>query len=145
MENCCHAWAGALGCHLHILDKLQNRVCWALGPSFAASFKPWVHCRKVTSWGLFESSITLVDVHLNWQSWSPFLIFMGGQLVILIVLYDFSISILRCYRDFSVSTFFLTQPYPGICCLQNAFLWPMILMVVSLKSISTFYLWVLSI
>ena len=32
MEYCCHAWAGALGYCLDMLDKLQKRKCRTVGP-----------------------------------------------------------------------------------------------------------------
>ena len=37
MEYCCHVWAGAPGCYLELLDKLQKRICRIVGPSLAAS------------------------------------------------------------------------------------------------------------
>ena len=37
MEYCGHVWAGALRCHLELLDKLQKRICRTVGPSLAAS------------------------------------------------------------------------------------------------------------
>ena len=37
MEYCCHVWAGAPSCYLEMLDKLQKRICVAVGPSLAAS------------------------------------------------------------------------------------------------------------
>ena len=37
MEYCCHVWAGAPSCYLELLDKLQKRICRAVGPSLAAS------------------------------------------------------------------------------------------------------------
>ena len=37
MENCCHVWAGALGCYLELLDKLQKWICRTVGPLLATS------------------------------------------------------------------------------------------------------------
>ena len=53
MEYCYHVWAGAPICYLDLLDKLQNRICRIVGPSFAASLEPLVHCRNVASLSLF--------------------------------------------------------------------------------------------
>ena len=39
MEYCCHVWAGAPGCYLELLDKLQKRTCRTVGPSLAASLE----------------------------------------------------------------------------------------------------------
>ena len=43
MEYCCHIWAGASSCYLELLDKLQKRICRAVGPSLAASLEPLAH------------------------------------------------------------------------------------------------------
>ena len=43
MEYCCHVWPGAPSCYLELLDKLQKRICWTVGPSLAASFEPLAH------------------------------------------------------------------------------------------------------
>ena len=40
MEYCFHAWAGAPSCHLELLDKLQEKICRAVGPLLAASLEP---------------------------------------------------------------------------------------------------------
>ena len=53
MEYCCHFWAGAPGCYLELLDKLQNWICRAVGPSLAASLEPLSHHRNVGSLSLF--------------------------------------------------------------------------------------------
>ena len=43
MGYCCHIWAGAPGCYLELLDKLQKRICRVVGPSLAASLEPLTH------------------------------------------------------------------------------------------------------
>ena len=53
MEYCCHIWAGALTCYLELLDKLQNQICRAVGPSLAASLEPLAYCRNVASLSFF--------------------------------------------------------------------------------------------
>ena len=53
MEYCCHVWAGAPGCYLDLLDKLQKRICSNVGPSLATSLEPLAHCRNVASLSLF--------------------------------------------------------------------------------------------
>ena len=49
MEYCCCFRAGAPNCYLDTFDKLQKRVCGAVGPSLAASLEPMAHLRKVSS------------------------------------------------------------------------------------------------
>ena len=53
MEYCCDVWAGAPGCYLELLDKLQKRICRTAGPSHTASLKPLTHRRNVASLSLF--------------------------------------------------------------------------------------------
>ena len=60
---------------------------------------------------VFSIGITLVDVHINWMNWFQFLVFVGGQFVILDVV-KISIS--------AVS--FHAQLDSGLLYLQNAFL-----------------------
>ena len=43
MEYCCHVWAGAPSLYLELLDKLQYRICRAVGPSLATSLEPLAH------------------------------------------------------------------------------------------------------
>ena len=40
MEYCCHVWAGAPSCNVKLLDKLQKRICKAVGPSLAVCLEP---------------------------------------------------------------------------------------------------------
>ena len=42
MEYCCHVWAGAPSCYMDLLDKLQERICKIVSPSFAASLDPCI-------------------------------------------------------------------------------------------------------
>ena len=35
LEYCCHVWAGAPGCYVELLGKLQKRICRTVGPSLA--------------------------------------------------------------------------------------------------------------
>ena len=37
MEYCCHVWSDAPSWYLELLDKLQKRICRAVGPSLADS------------------------------------------------------------------------------------------------------------
>ena len=46
MEYCCHAWSGASGRYLELLDKLPKRICRTVDPALATSFEPLVHCQN---------------------------------------------------------------------------------------------------
>ena len=43
IEYCCHVWVGAPSLYLELLDRLQYRICWTVGPSLATSFEPLAH------------------------------------------------------------------------------------------------------
>ena len=43
MEYCCHVWAKAPSCYSELLDKLQKRICRAVGPSLVVSLEPLAH------------------------------------------------------------------------------------------------------
>ena len=53
MECCCHVWAGAPSCYLELLDRFQKPICRTVGPSYAASFKPFAHRQNIASLSLF--------------------------------------------------------------------------------------------
>ena len=105
MEYCCHDWAGAPSCYLELLEKLQKRICRIVGPSIAASLEPLAHRRNLSSLGLFysyyfgrcSSELTqLVPVPFSW----------GRSTRYYDRLHDFSVTILRCYKDVYVNSFF---------------------------------------
>ena len=55
MEYRSHVLAGALSCYPELLDKVQKRICRAVGPSLATSLGPLAHRRNVASLSLFGS------------------------------------------------------------------------------------------
>ena len=106
VEFCCHVWASSASNYLEMLEKLQEWICRTVGPSHAASLECLANHQNVSSLSLFYR-YHFVDVHLNWLSWFHFLILEGGLLVILVnILYDFSVTILRFYKDVYVNCFF---------------------------------------
>ena len=105
MEYCCHVWACAPSCYLELLGKLQKQICRIVGPSLAASLQPLAHHQNVASWSLFyryyfgRCSSELAQVSL------PF--FRGRSTRYSDKLYDFSVTICRCYKDVYVNSCFL--------------------------------------
>ena len=111
MEYSCHVWAGAPSCYLELLDRLQKRICRTAGPLLTASIEPLPLRRNVTSLSLF--------CRYCFGRYSSEL----GQLVPLPFsrerstcyfdkLHNFSVTILRCYRDVYVNIFFLRTVRP---------------------------------
>ena len=106
MEYCCHVWAGAPGCYLEFLDKLQKLICRTVGPSVAASFEPLAHRQNVASLSLFcrcyfgrcsSEPAQLVPLPFS----------RGRSTRYSDRLHDFCVTIRRCYKDVYVNSFFL--------------------------------------
>ena len=53
MEHCWHFWAGAPGCYLELLDKLQKQICRTVVPSQAACLESLAYHWNVASLSLF--------------------------------------------------------------------------------------------
>ena len=104
MEYCYHVWAGAPSYYLELLDKLQKRICRAVGPSFAASLEPLAHCQKVASLSLF-SRYCFGRCFSELAQLVP-LPFSGGRSAHYSNrLHYFSVTIPRCYKDVYVNSF----------------------------------------
>ena len=105
MEYCCHVWAGAPGCYLELLDKLQKRICRTVGSSFAASLEPLDHRQNVASLGFFyryyfgRCSSKLAQL-------VPLPFSRGRSTRYYDRLNDFSVTIPRCYKDVYVKSLF---------------------------------------
>ena len=115
--------------------KTDMQDCWS---SLAASLEPFAHHWNVASLSLFyryyfgTCSSKLIEMvsltySLGWSTCYPNR------------LHDFSFTIPRCYKSMPTVSF-LTQLDYGILCLQNAFLWPMILVALILELTDIFYL-----
>ena len=97
-------WASAPGCYLELLEKLQKRICRIVGPSLAASLEPLAHRRNVASLSLFyryyfgRCSSELAQL-------VPLLFSRGRSTRYFDRLYDFSVTIPRCYKDVCVNSF----------------------------------------
>ena len=105
MEYCCYVGAGAPSCYLELLHKLQKQICRTVGSSLVASYEPLAHCRNVASLSLFyrycfgRCSSELAEL-------VPLLYSRGRSTCYSDKLYDFSVFILRCYKDVYVNSFF---------------------------------------
>ena len=101
MEYCCHVWAGAPGCYLDLLDKLQKQICRIVGPSLAASLEPLAHRRNVASLSLFYR------YYFDRCSSGLAQLFSRGRSTRYSDrLHDFSVNIPRYYKDVYVNTSF---------------------------------------
>ena len=125
-----HAWNTVvmsglvLSCYLELLDKLLKRVCRTVGPSLAASLEPLAHRRNVASLSIFYGSY--FGRCSSELAWFHFLILRVGLLVILLDWMIFLSPFLDATKMSMSTVSFLAQLDPGILCLENAFLSPMI-------------------
>ena len=100
MEYCCYVWAGALICYLELLDKLQKWICRTVCHSLAAS----LHHRNIASLSLFyryyfgRCSSELAQL-------VPLPYSRGRSICYTDRLYDFSVTIPRCYKDVYINSF----------------------------------------
>ena len=105
MEYCCNVRASALSFCLELFDKLQKRICRTVGPSLAASLKPFAHRRNVASLSLFyrcyfgRFSSELAQL-------VPLPFSRGRYTRYSDTFHDFSVTISKCYRDAHVNSFF---------------------------------------
>ena len=104
-EHCCHVLSGAPICYLELLDKLQKRICRIVGPSLAVSLKPLAHRQNVASLSIFyryyfgRCSSELAQL-------VPLPFSRGRYTRYSDRLYNFSVTITRCCKDFYVKSFF---------------------------------------
>ena len=104
-KYCCHVKTGAPSCYLGLLDKLQKRICRAVGLSLAASLETLAHCWNVASLSLFyryyfdRCSSELAQL-------VPLPYSRGRSTRYSDRLHDFSVTIPRCYKDVYVNSFF---------------------------------------
>ena len=103
MEYSCPVWAGAPSCYLDLLDKLQKRICRIVGPSIAASLVPLAHRQNVASLSLFYRYY-FGRCFSELAQLVPLPFSRGRSTRYSDRLYDFSVTIPRCYKD--VNSFF---------------------------------------
>ena len=92
-------------CYLELLDKLQEQICRAVGPSLAASLEPLDHHQNVASLSLFyryyfgRCSSELAEL-------VPLPYSQGRSTCYSERLHDFSVTIPKCYKDVYLNSFF---------------------------------------
>ena len=91
--------------YLELLGKLQKLICTIVGPSLAASRESLAHCRNVTSLSLlYRYYFGRCSSELAQLVPLPFS--RGRSTRYSERLYDFSVTIPRCYKDAYVNNFF---------------------------------------
>ena len=125
------AMSGLVLLVLELLDKLEKRICRTGDPSLAASLEPFAH-RNLASLSLFfrhyfgRSSSELAQLvplpYFRWRS-----ICYSDRL------HDFLSLFLDVTRMSMSTVCLLLQLDSGILCPQNAFLWPVTLVALSLE------------
>ena len=106
MQYCCHVWAGAHSCCLETLDRVQKRRCRTVGSSLVSSLETLTHRRNEASLILFYRYYCRRCLYELGQL-VPFPYFWGGKSTIYSDrLFDFTVAILRCYKDVYINSFF---------------------------------------
>ena len=111
MEYCCHVWAGAPSCYLELLNRLQKRICRTAGPLLTASIEPLPFHRNVTSLSLF-CRYCFGRYPSELAQLIPLPFSRERSACYFDKLHNFSVTILRCYRDVYVNIFFLRTVRP---------------------------------
>ena len=104
IEYCCHVLAGAPNCYLELLDKLQKQICRIVVPSRAACLEPLDHHLDVASLSLFYRYY-FDRCLFELAQLVPLPSFYGRSTHYSNILHDFSVTILRCYKDAYVNSF----------------------------------------
>ena len=117
MEYCFQVWADAASCYLDMWDNYRNGYVGLLVQHMLPPLKPWLIIEMLRAlvfpvFGLCSSELAELDPlsYLGWRSTH-----YPNRL------YDFAVTISRCYKDVYINNF-LTQLDPGILYLPNAFL-----------------------
>ena len=105
MEYCCYVWAGAPSCYLELLDKLQKRICRAVGPSLATSLEPLAHHQNVASLSLFYRYY-FAKCSSELAQLVPLPYSRGSSTRYPDRLHGFPVTIPSCYNDVSVNSSF---------------------------------------
>ena len=103
MEHCFHVWAGTSSWHLEFATSVF--ATWNLVLQLLPRLNPWLICRNVANLRLFcryyfDSCLSeLAQLAPVLFSWGRSTLYSDG-------LYDFPVTIPRCYKDFYVKSLF---------------------------------------
>ena len=104
MEYCCQIWASSPSCYFELLDNLQKRICSTVGFWLAASIELWAHRRNVASLSLFcRCYFSRCSSELTQLVLLPY---YGRSTRYSDRLHNYPVTILRCYKDVYVNSFF---------------------------------------
>ena len=106
MGYCCHVWAGAPGCYLELLDKLQKWICNTVSCSLTASLEPLAHHGNVATLISLFYRYYFVRCSSEQALLVPLLFSRGRSTHCSDRLHDFSVTIPRCYKYVYVYSFF---------------------------------------
>ena len=105
MEYCCHIWTGAPNYYLELLNKLQKCIFRTVCPSLPPSLEHLAHSWNVANLSFFYRYYfgrllsELAQLVLLLYSRGRSTRYSGG-------LYDFSVTIPRCYKGVYINSFF---------------------------------------
>ena len=138
MKYCCSVWEVDPSCYL---DKLQKRICGAVGHKLATCFEPFAHRRNVASLSLFLLTYYFGRCIYELAELVPLPHYHDRSIPHSNRLHDFSVTIPRCYKDIFVNSFI-----PRTATLWNFLPAECIPLYYDLKSRVTrhLFLWVLS-
>ena len=105
-EYYCHVWAGALSCYLELLDKLQKWICRTVGLHLLpASYHPLANRQNVASLNLFYRYY-FGRCSSEKAQLAPLPCSGGRSTCYSGRVYDFSVTLPRCYKDDYFNSFF---------------------------------------
>ena len=105
MEYYCHVWAGAPSCYFELLDELQKRIYRTFGPLLAACLEPLADRQNVAVLSIFYRYY-FVRCSSELAQLVPLPFSRGGSTRYSDRLHSFSVTILRCYKNVYVNSFF---------------------------------------
>ena len=104
LKYCCYVWPGALSCYLDMVDSLEKWICRTVGPALTVSLEPFGRCTNLASLSIFyrhyfgrclSELAELFPLHYSRRRSTRY----SDRL------HDFSISVLRFYKDVYIQQF----------------------------------------
>ena len=104
LKYCCYVWPGALSCYLDMVDSLEKWICRTVGPALTVCLEPFGRCTNLASLSIFyrhyfgrclSELAELFPLHYSRRRSTRY----SDRL------HDFSISVLRFYKDVYIQQF----------------------------------------